>query len=88
MTTRKFAYDLAFPDEAARLAFVPQAGDVGKVARQFSDATYWALLNHDPVSWGPLTGSNIVMAASQAEQDAAFAADADFVVRTDLIEPV
>jgi hypothetical protein len=51
---RKYAYDLAFQTQAQRLAYVPQAGDINKVARQFSDNSYWKLTQSSPAQWVPL----------------------------------
>lgn len=50
------AYEYA--NAAARTAatgFV--AAEVGKVARQLNDNTFWVLVNHSPVTWGAVTGS-------------------------------
>ena len=51
MSIRRYAYDLAFANEAARLAFIPSVGDVGKVARQLDNNTYWALTSIGPTVW-------------------------------------
>lgn len=45
-----------FADAAERLAFVPEASDVGSLALQESDATLWLLVDTDaPVGWGHAT---------------------------------
>lgn len=54
MTSRKYAYDLAFQSATERLAFSPQAGDVGKVAKQVSDGSFWVISSVSPVTWLPL----------------------------------
>lgn len=51
---RKYAYDLTFQTEALRLAFAPTLSDVGKVAKQLDDGTYWELRSISPVDWHPL----------------------------------
>lgn len=53
----KYAYGLSFVDQAARLAFVPTAGDVNKVAKQLDDGSYWVLTSHAPATWATLVAS-------------------------------
>jgi hypothetical protein len=48
----------SYADSTARLAatgFV--AADVGKMAEQQSDETWWLLTNHSPITWKDITGS-------------------------------
>ena len=54
MAIQKYAYGLAFQNQAARLAYVPQGGDLNKVAKQFDDNTYWVLISVAPATWSPL----------------------------------
>lgn len=60
-----------YADEAAREAatgFV--VGDVGKVAKQEDDDTFWVLANHSPIAWKQITdrvfGSEFSIAISAA----------------------
>jgi hypothetical protein len=49
---------LVYANFSARISatgFVPS--DVGKIARQLDDDSFWILLNHSPVVWKILTGS-------------------------------
>ena len=53
------AYEYA--DSTTRLAATGfLAADVGKVARQISDSTYWVLSNHAPVTWKEITNDGAV----------------------------
>jgi len=49
------AHAFTFADRTARLAAVPSAADVGKVALQQSDQTLWALVGAAPAVWRLLT---------------------------------
>jgi hypothetical protein len=40
-----------FADETARLAQAVTVDDVGKIARQLDNSTWWILENHSPVEW-------------------------------------
>lgn len=54
MPARKYTYDLTFADSTQRLAFVPVENDIGKVAKQVSDGTFWVISSATPVTWLPL----------------------------------
>lgn len=52
-------YVFTFADEAAREAgtgYDLQAGDIGKVARQLSDETFWILTDASPITWSAMGG--------------------------------
>lgn len=54
MAVLKYIYSLPFDDAGTRLEYVPVAGDINKVARQFYDDSYWVLTSVSPVQWTPM----------------------------------
>lgn len=45
-----------YADTTARLAATPSSSDIGKVARQLDNDTYWVLKDNSPLTWGRLDG--------------------------------
>jgi len=41
-------------NEAARLALVPGQGDIGRVARQLDDGSFWVCAGVSPSVWSPM----------------------------------
>lgn len=91
---RSMAYDLAYPDSWTREYGRPitlTSADVGKVARQFDNGTYWRVVSvdeqTDTVVWEQLRDISyyIVYAASAQEETDAFNNGALIVIRTDLL---
>ena len=66
-TTVHRVYNWGFTDSTAREAFTgytsPVAGDIGKVAVQYSDNTLWLLTNHSPLAW-KAAGSSVSFGTS------------------------
>jgi hypothetical protein len=61
-------------NQAAREALSVQSTDVGKVARQVSDGSFWILTNHSPATWSKTSGVEVAQAAAAAASTAASAA--------------
>jgi hypothetical protein len=49
-------HNFTYANAAARLAAVLLPTDIGKVALQSDDNTYWILLDDAPLTWHPITG--------------------------------
>lgn len=58
-------------DAAARNALVVSSIDIGKVARQAGDNTFWVLANHVGPSWIQLTNATSMAASTITLVDAA-----------------
>jgi hypothetical protein len=55
-----------YADAAARTGATGLVStDVGKIAKQSDDGSFWILTNHSPVSWVALTGASAGMTAEQ-----------------------
>lgn len=56
------AYAFTFADATARLAgtgYTLTSEDVGKIALQSDNKTFWALQNHSPITWAELTNTTV-----------------------------
>lgn len=56
LTDNHVVHAFEFADEATRLAATVTAADVGKVAFQLSDKTFWLLASVGPASWTAMAG--------------------------------
>ena len=55
------AYSLIYADEAARLAATGfTADDVGRIAWQQSDNTFWQLTDYSPITWAEVSGATAI----------------------------
>ncbi len=59
------AHSLEYANAAARTAAVLVSADIGRIARQLDDGTFWVLMNHSPLTWGDLINAGDVPSTRQ-----------------------
>ena len=47
-------------NEAARLALVPRHGDLGQIARQLDDGSFWICAGVFPSVWSPMHSYQVI----------------------------
>lgn len=69
-------HSLTYPDAVTRGAVTLAASDVGRIAFQTDDATFWILKNHSPMTWGSITAGAVPVPGGAPSAVTKAAADA------------